>query len=435
MEINMAKDTKKELRRQVMYSVFVRNHSEEGNFEGVRKDLDRICGLGVDIIWLLPIHPIGKANRKGELGSPYAISNYREVNPEYGNLEDFRKLVSEIHEKGMKCIIDVVYNHTSPDSWLATNHPEWFYRKPDGNFGNKVGEWQDVIDLDYTNNDLWKYQIDTLKQWAEIVDGFRCDVAPLIPLDFWLEARKEVATVRPDCLWLSESVEPIFTLENRARNMISLSDSEIYQAFDINYEYDVYSWFTGYLTGENTLEEYAAHICQQESIYPDNYVKLRFLENHDNTRAHFLIQDEKMLYNWTAFLYFQKGMTLLYAGQEMGAMHLPSLFDRDKICWDETVGLSELMRRLYQIKKHPLMEDSRYEVWASHKDILCASHTKNDKGLLGIFSVRGEGALISVPLSEGIYTDLITGHTVEVHRGKLYCDGRPLIIEFQKEIV
>lgn len=111
----MAKDTSKELRSKVMYSIFVRNYSEEGSFEGVKRDLERIQNLGVDIIWLLPIHPVGKEKRKGKLGSPYAISDYRSINPEYGTLKDFKELVAEIHERGMKCIIDVVYNHTSPD--------------------------------------------------------------------------------------------------------------------------------------------------------------------------------------------------------------------------------------------------------------------------------------------------------------------------------
>ena len=178
----MAICTPKGYRNQVMYSIYVRNYSEEGTFEGVRRDLPRICSLGVDIIWLMPIHPCGKKNRKGTLGSPYAISDYRAVNPEFGTMEDFKRLVDDIHANGMKCIIDVVYNHTSPDSVLSREHPEWFYHKPDGSFGNRIGDWSDVIDLDYRNHALWDYQIETLKQWASLVDGFRCDVAPLVPL-------------------------------------------------------------------------------------------------------------------------------------------------------------------------------------------------------------------------------------------------------------
>ena len=232
----MALQTDKHYRNQVMYSVFVRNHSNEGTFAGVRRDLDRIQSLGVDIIWLMPIHPLGEVARKGTLGSPYAIRDYRAVNPEYGTLEDFVALVEDIHSRGMKCIIDVVYNHTSPDSRLAQEHPEWFYHKPDGSFGNRIGDWTDIIDLDYIHRELWVYHIETLKQWARIVDGFRCDVAPLIPLEFWLEARRQVEKVRPGCIWLAESVEPEFVVENRARGMTALSDGEIFQAFDMAYD-------------------------------------------------------------------------------------------------------------------------------------------------------------------------------------------------------
>ena len=300
----MAVNTDKSLRNQVMYQVFVRNFSEEGTFAAVEDSLDAIKALGTDIIWFMPIHPIGTLNRKGTLGSPYAISDYRAVNPEFGTLEDFKRLVAAIHDKGMKCIIDVVYNHTSPDSVLSKSHPEWFYHRPDGSFGNRVGDWTDIIDLDYNQPDLWDYQIETLCQWAEIVDGFRCDVAPLIPIAFWEKAREAVEQVRPGAIWLSESVEPEFILHMRSRGLTALSDSEIYRAFDLSYDYDCYGKFTGCLCGDSTLADYAEAINRQEYIYPDNYVKLRFLENHDQTRARFLIPDVRALRNWTAFNFF-----------------------------------------------------------------------------------------------------------------------------------
>lgn len=424
----MAVNTSESYRELVMYSVFVRNYSEEGTFEGVRKDLARIKALGVDIIWLLPIHPVGKKARKGTLGSPYAISDYRGINPEFGTLDDFRRLVAAIHERGMKCVIDVVYNHTSPDSWLAVNHPEWFYHKPDGSFGNRIGDWSDVIDLDYGNKELWDYQIETLKMWAEIVDGFRCDVAPLVPLEFWLRARREVEEVRPGCFWLCESVEPEFITATRAQGMASLSDAELYQAFDAAYEYDIYDSFRGCLTGKNTLERYAGDICRQEYIYPENYVKLRFLENHDRPRAAFLLPDEGRLLAWTAFAYFQKGMTLIYAGQEKGVKHLPSLFDADRVQWDTGRDFSALMSRLHEIKKDPLFARSSYEVRALPGGVLMASHSSGGRRCVGIFPVSGGSALVDAALPDGLYTDLISGDTVEVHAGMVDVDGRAVII-------
>lgn len=425
----MALTTKKDLRTQVMYSVFVRQYSKEGTFRKVREDVKRIRALGVDIIWLMPIHPIGVLHRKGTLGSPYAIQDYRAVNPEFGTLEDFRDLVDTIHENGMKCIIDVVYNHTSPDSVLSKEHPEWFYHKPDGSFGNKIGDWTDIIDLDYNQTGLWDYQIETLKQWAGIVDGFRCDVAPLVPLDFWLRARREVAQVRPDCIWLSETVEPSFVCENREHDITCLSDSEIYQAFDISYEYDVYSDFTGYLTGQETLQEYTAQINRQEAIYPDNYVKLRLLENHDRLRAACLIPDEKALRNWTAFLYFQKGMTLLYNGQETENTLQPGLFEKDDINWHTGHDLTTCMQKLAQIKKDPLFADSRYEVTDAGNQTILAVHHKNDKKLIGLFHTDGKSAPARVPLAEGTYHDLISDQDFRVKDGMLQSGGEPVIFK------
>lgn len=424
----MAVNTSKTYRNMVMYSVFVRNFSEEGTFRQVQNELERIKALGVDIIWLMPIHPIGEKARKGTLGSPYAIRDYRAIDPALGTMDDFKALVDAIHALGMRCIIDVVYNHTSPDSWMAEHHPEWFYHKPDGSFGNRIGDWTDVIDLDYSNPGLWDYQIETLKMWAGIVDGFRCDVAPLIPLEFWLRARREVEAVRPGCMWLSESTEPEFVAWNRARGVPCLSDSEIFQAFDVSYEYDIFTYYKDYLTGKIPLSEYAAAINRQESIYPENFVKLRFLENHDRARAKLMTGDERSLRNWTAFLYFQKGMTLLYAGQEREDAHRPSLFEKDIVNWTGK-DISPLLRRLYEIKKDPLFTDSGYEVKAMPRDVLLAEHSRGGRRMLGIFSLRGESALVNVCAPDGIYRNEIDGAIVEIYEGMLRTDGEPIIAE------
>ncbi|MCI9155812.1 MAG: alpha-amylase [Lawsonibacter sp.] len=425
----MAKNTQKEYRNQVMYSVFVRNHSEEGTFEAVRRDLERIKALGVDIIWLMPIHPIGVTARKGAAGSPYAISDYRAVNPEYGTVQDFQCLVDEVHRLGMKCIIDVVYNHTSPDSWLVKNHPEWFYHKADGSLGNHVGDWTDIVDLDYSNPGLWNYQIETLKYWASMVDGFRCDVASLVPLEFWLQARAEVETVRPGCIWLAESVEPEFIRLARSQGITALSDSEIFQAFDISYEYDLYPDYQDYLDGKASLSRYAQAVNRQEAIYPDNYVKLRYLENHDRLRAAAAIPGEAALLNWTAFLYFQKGMTLLYGGQEVSCVHLPNLFEKDPVDWSSGPDRSGLLRRLYELKQNPLLTDSAYCVQALRGDILHGAHRSGERQLTGIFSLKGNCGLVAVEAPDGIYPNLAEGGSVEVKFGRVSCQGRPIIFE------
>lgn len=424
----MAEGTDKTYRNQVIYSVYVRSHTPEGTFEGVRRDLPRIRELGVDTVWLMPIHPIGEQARKGSLGSPYAIRDYRAVNPEYGTLEDFRRLVDEIHALGMRCIIDVVYHHTAPDSVLVREHPEWFFRRADGSLGNKVGDWTDIVDLDYGHRGLWDYLIETLEYWASMVDGFRCDVASLVPLAFWKEARERVEAVRPGCLWLAETVEPPFILALRERGFDCLSDCQAYEAFDLCYDYDIYQTFRDYLEGKCPLERYAQAVSRQETIYPDNYVKLRFLENHDQLRAAFLIPGERERLNWTAFQFFQKGTALIYAGQEREDPHLPSLFDRDPVDWSGH-DRSQLFRKLAGLKRHPLMAGGTYRVEALPGDVLRAVYRKGERQLVGIFSVKGTAGPVRVEAPDGRYEDLISGGLVEVSRGLVSCKGAPAAFE------
>ncbi len=426
----MAENTKKELRNLMMYQIFVRNYSREGTFSAVEKDIPRIKKLGTDIVYLMPIHPLGVKNRKGSLGSPYANMDYRGINPEFGDMDDFKSLVDAIHKNGMKCIIDVVYNHTSPDAVLAKEHPEWFYKKADGSFGNRVGDWTDIIDLDYGNEGLWDYQIETLKMWAEIVDGFRCDVAPMVPIAFWERARREVEEIRPGCIWLAESVEPEFIAHLRGRSITAHSDGEIFRAFDMSYDYDIYNDLVSYVRGDTGLSDYVKAINRQEYIYPDNYVKLHFLENHDQMRAHYIFPEEKALKNATAFLFFLKGHTFIYAGQEYGARHLPGLFDKDDVDMQpqEGIDLSGFIATLSRIKKESIFTDSVFKARDGGHDICVAEHTHNERKAIGIFSLRGQSANVKVDLPEGTYKNLIDGADIDVCHGSICCAGEPIII-------
>ncbi|UNT93237.1 alpha-amylase family glycosyl hydrolase [Allobaculum sp. Allo2] len=181
----MAESTNPNLSKQMIYSVFVRNHSREGTFAKVEEDLDRIRDLGTDILWLMPIHPTGKVERKGEDGSPYAIADYWKIDPKMGTEEDLKHLVQSAHEKGMKVILDIVFNHTSPDSKMVQEYPEWFYRDEDGKPYPMFREWSDIVDLDFSSKALQEELIRILKHYASIVDGFRCDVASRVPASFW----------------------------------------------------------------------------------------------------------------------------------------------------------------------------------------------------------------------------------------------------------
>ena len=414
------------LRNMTIYSVFVRNHG--GSFEAVRRDAARIKALGADMIWLLPIHPIGKVKRKGTLGSPYAISDYRAVNPEYGTLEDFKRLADEIHRLGMKLMIDVVFHHTSPDSVLVRQHPDWFYRKEDGSFGNHVGDWSDIIDLDFNSQDLREYLIETLKQWARIVDGFRCDVAPMVPLDFWLDARWAVEEVRPGCIWLAETVESEFVRYNRNHGVICHSDAEMYQAFDICYDYDVYGDYRRYLKGEETLADYIRALERQECIYPENYVKLRYLENHDRPRAAFLIPDRKARLNWLVFSFLQKGTALVYDGQEWEPVHRPGLFDADPVERNGEPALTNLIRSLSEIKKNEILAQGVYSLQALPNDWVRVCYEQDERKLLAFVSLKGKNGLMDAGLPEGRYTDLLTGKEVFVEEGMIASAGEPVVL-------
>ena len=425
----MAMDTDPRLQRWVIYSVYVRNHTPEGSFRAVIPDLPRIRALGADAVWLMPIHPIGEKHRKGTLGSPYANRDYRAVNPEYGSLEDFLALVDAIHAQGMKCLIDVVYNHTSPDSRLWEEHPEFFYRRPDGRPGNHVGDWTDIIDLDYTVPALWDYQLESLKYWAGWVDGFRCDVASFVPAAFWRRARAEVAEIKPDFVWLAESVHRSFGQYCRRQGMYCATDTELYSAFDLEYEYDVREAFDRYLRGEDTLGHWLDLLAFQDTVYPAGYNKLRFLENHDQPRIASLVPGEGELENFTAMLYFLKGATLLYAGQEAASPHLPDLFNRDPIDWNTGRDLTPLLQRLGELKKTCLSPDDDFGAEAMEPEQI-AVLTRDDGRArkVGVFSLRARAAEVRVDLPDGDYANRIDGTTVAVRSGTLRCTGAPIIL-------
>lgn len=424
----MAKNTDINLRNHVIYSIYVRNHTQEGTFRAVISDLDRIRDLGVDVIWFLPIHPIGIKGKKGSLGCPYANRDYRTVNPEYGTMEDFKSLVDAIHERGMKCIIDVVYNHTSPDSTLTKEHPEYFYRKPDGTMGNHIGEWTDVVDLDYKCWELWDYQIDSLKFWAGIVDGFRCDVASFVPVEFWTKAREACESVHPGCLWLAETVHSGFGLTARQSGLYSANDYEMFQAFDMEYDYDIREVFDRYLKGECNLSNYMDVMNFQECLYPDNHIKMRCLENHDQPRICSFVNDLDALENYTAFLYFLKGSTLIYGGQEFCCKEIPSLFEKDVFPRDG-IDISSWFQKLNRMKKDILSADDTIQCASvDNLDIAILERYDNKARKLGVFSLKANVANIKVAFPDGCYVNHLDNSSVTIDKGILHCSGKPIVL-------
>ena len=340
----------------------------------------------------------------------------------------------------MKVMIDVVYNHTSHDAEYVKEYPEFYYRK-NGEFGNKVADWSDIIDLDYNNPLLWDKQIEALLYWTKLgVDGFRCDVAPMVPMDFWREAKNRVMELNPDTIFLAETVHPHFVEAVRNEGHYMASDSETFEVFDICYDYDTHGELVEYFNGKVSLEKVLEKKRLQEHIYPDNYVKLRFLENHDSKRSATYINNNELYAMWTAFLYFEKGTTLLYAGQEAKDTRVPSLFDIEPVCFD---GLSEkhtnFLKRLGEIKKEDAFAFGRYKIHRMPAfDVIYASYRYKDELIIGIFNMGLKVGDIDIAIKDGAYlclgtimdgnyVNLIDGELITITNNKINLSQKPII--------
>lgn len=425
----MAKDTKESLRSLNIYQIFLRQHTEAGTFLSLIKDLPRIKTLGMDYIYLLPIHPIGKENRKGSIGSPYSISDYRAVNPDFGTEADFVTLIKKANQEGLKVMIDVVFNHTSHDAVLLKEHPEWYYRK-NGKLAGKVGDWWDITDLDFTHRGLWDYLIETLVKWAKLgVDGFRCDVAPMVPQAFWLEAREAVKKVNPSLIWLSETVHGEFVKYIRDSGFEAMSDSETYEAFDICYDYDIHHDFLGYVQHHKPLNDWLKAMLRQEYTFPRNYVKLRNLENHDQERIAHFIEDPMKLLNMTATLFFLKGATMIYAGQEYGVTKRPDLFEVDKVdLSNHNLELRNLIHRMSHLKKDSLFQTGLFNIHLQDKEAIVISYENKNSMTFGIFNVGQVKGEVEVKLPDGTYQNILYPNQVVVKGGKLTLTDKPMVL-------
>jgi glycosidase len=431
----MAKNTNLDLRNQVIYQVFPRQYSKENNFKGVTKDLQRIKDLGTDIVYLLPIHPIGVKNKKGDLGCPYSIQDYRKICQDLGTFSDFEELINKTHELGMKLMIDVVYNHTSRDSRLLNEHPEYFYKNKQGEFANRVGEWWDVTDLDYSNKELWKELIDTLCFWAKLgVDGFRCDVATLVPLEFWKEARKALLEVNPNFILLAESVEHSFIKYIRECGFEAASDCELYEAFDILYDYDIYSYYLDYLKNRKNLNVWLNELNKQQTTYPKNYIKSHCLENHDQVRSAAFVKDEVRLRNLDALIYFLRGTTFIYNGQEALDEVQQSLFDIDLVNWDNLgkYDIPSLMRRCSEIKKDPLFKESNYDIILEELEVAHLKYENDEEIMEIILNVGNVEGSVKVSLPDDKYHNLFDDEVIEIKESLVKINKNPLVIKCNK---
>jgi glycosidase len=424
-------DKKLHLRQQTIYQVFVRNHTQEGTFKALEADLPRIHQLGVSILYLLPIHPIGLVARKGKIGSPYAIQDYEQVDASLGSIADLQSLLNAAHRLGLKVMMDIVFNHTARDAKWVKEHPEYYYYR-DGKLANRVGDWSDVADLDLTKQEVRLALIEILKKWTKFgFDGFRCDVAPLLPIEFWKEAKQVIQQINPNMIWFSESVHPGFIQYLRGEGYRVHSDSEMYQVFDILYDYDVHKFFEDYLTHKGSLAAYLQMVQAQGYIYPEHYVKAHFLENHDLPRIHHLVPSLSILMNLTAWSFFQHGIGFIYAGQETLQSHTPSLFEKEPI--DLRINQEAfyaLIQRLVAIKKLPYFGEARKFMVNEHPlqaHVIEARLFTPNTQLVGLFNLLKDNRSIHIDLPNGSYLDLISQTKIDIQQGIIHTQG-PLIL-------
>jgi len=309
------------LHEGVIYQIFPRQFSTQGDLKGITAQLDRLQKLGVNILWLMPIHPVGKLKAKGTLGSPYAVRDYYAVNPEYGSAADLHQLVSEAHQRGLKVIIDIVANHTSWDSVLM-KHPEYYWHDAKGNIIPPEPDWADVAHLQYANVQLRRYMIDMLKFWIKDfdLDGFRCDAAGLVPTDFWEQARAELSVLKPDIAMLAEWDDPAL----------------LAKAFDIDYAWKGYHALGEVLQGHAPASAVREEWQRSASQYERGALRMRFTDNHDQLRALARFGEPAALAG-AALMFTLDGVPLIYNGMEVGdtaESGAPALFEKLPIYWD-----------------------------------------------------------------------------------------------------
>ena len=303
----------------------VRQYTPEGTFAAAQKELPRLQELGIDILWLMPIHPIGVEGRKGSLGSYYAIQNYTEINPEFGTMADFEAFLAEAHRLGLRVVIDCVANHTSPDAvWTTERAPEWYERNEEGKT-TFTADWSDTANLNYENKDVWAGMAGAMRFWMEKgIDGFRCDMACEVPLEFWQETIAGLRADYPQMYWLAEGEEP---------KLHSLS------GFNASYAWELHHMMNAIARGEKNIPELLEYIAKDAERQPADAFRLMFTSNHDeNSWAGTEFERMGDAAKLMAVLTFTlpAGQPLIYTGQEMGWNHRFAFFEKDPIpAWEK----------------------------------------------------------------------------------------------------
>lgn len=395
-----------ELLKTNIYEVNLRQYTREGTFNAFEPELLRLKLMGVEIIWFMPIMPISVLNRKGTLGSYYSCSDYTSVNPEFGNLKDFKHLVKQSHKLGIKVIIDWVANHTGWDHVWTKSHPEYYQKDEHGGFTERNG-WEDVIDLNYFNLEMQQAMIDSMKYWIleTGIDGFRCDMAMLVPLDFWKKAKKQLDLIKK-LIWLGEC-----------------EDTNYFEVFDILYAWE---WMhTTRRIAQNNLNKH--HLSDLIAYYhkktPAGKQFLYFTSNHDENSwngTEYERYGESARFYAVLSVLMPGGVPLIYSGQELPLTYRLKFFDKDLINWsDHAPKLEFLYKAVLSIRKnfeiHLQFEINKLVVSEEIFSLRLYDHDQKFDVILvmNLSSDIQEFKIILKDLSSG-YKNLLTGEIVHL---------------------
>lgn len=397
-------------RGSTIYEINVRQFSASGKFAAVTADLPRLKALGVDILWLMPIHPIGEVNRKGPLGSYYAAKDYRAVNPEFGTEQDLHDLVNAAHAQGMHVILDWVPNHVSPDNALTKTHPEFFWRDEKGNLTPPHGtDWTDVVQFDFNAPGLLDYEADTLVYWVKIfgIDGFRCDVAWGLPTPFWNEVTKRVRAVKPDAFFLAEAELP----------------QQQVAAFNLSYGFDLHGTMNAIAQGKRSASGVDEAYAKIRAHFPRGGALMVFTSSHDeNSWAG--TEFDRLGAGFAPFAvltFLLDGVPMIYNGQEVGLDRRLEFFQRDPIIWPKETHPTT---RLYQVMTalrhaHPALKTGvpmRRLDTTDNATFYVIERAVGDRRVVGIFNLTAKDAKADLfdPALVGEWHDAFTGETVKL---------------------
>jgi glycosidase len=397
-QTQIAPITKERIANAVIYEANIRQYSPQGSFEAFTKDLPKLKELGVDIIWLMPIYPISTTKSKGTLGSYYAISDYQKVNPEFGDLNDVKALIDTAHELDMYVVLDWVPNHTGWDHIWLKEHPEWYTKDENGNPTHPVGtDWTDTADLNYDQQDMRAQMLEDMKYWiSEVdIDGFRCDMAGMVPTDFWEHSIAELRAMKP-IFMLAEAWEPHL----------------IQAGFDM-----VYGWETHHLSndiakGHKSLNDFRTRMEQVKDQYAKDAILMNFTSNHDENSWNGSVNERlgEAVETAAALMYTIAGMPLIYSGQEYDLDRRLLFFEKDSI--DRTKGhMFDVYKKLGKLKKATSALDTGVNP-SSYTNI---DNTANDRVLSFLREKEGDQLIYLANFSAEAVS-------VQIHQSGTYTD-------------